>query len=85
MKRANGLLWRDGRQVRAVIQAKTKKRMVELVQQVNGNFRMSDLNTYFSMCWGRPATESIGNDCEEEGVWWTTESDYRDGNYVKVV
>ena len=85
MKRANGWLFdKNGKQVSAVVQAKTKKRMVELLIQVKVNLTMKHLNTYWHMCWGTPATKSIGDDCQEEGVWMTSDLDH-DKNYKKVI
>jgi hypothetical protein len=69
MKKANGNIMAGSKQRHAVVQAKTKKRQAELLQQVDSMFTPYYLNGWWSQgAWGNVAEEQIG-DIQEEGVW----------------
>jgi len=69
MKKANGRIMVSGKQHHTVVQAKTFKRCVELLDEVGSQTTMTYFNSHWSKgCWGDAAEKQLGNP-EEEGVW----------------
>jgi len=84
MQRANGAIIIDGKQCYTVVQAKTKKRMVELLnEKSSGTFSLHTLNNWWSFCWGNDATKQLGN-IETEGVWSTDGMSFNNREYAKL-
>lgn len=78
MKYANGCMYVKGKQVSGFVCAKTYKRALELLKEIDLSFNMSHFNNYWSKC-GNDLMKSLAKD--SEGVWVTTGTQNRD--YVK--
>ena len=80
MKQANGMKIVDGKQVQAFAQAKTKKRIAEML----GDRNTHNINEYWSWTWN-DGMKAVGGD--QEGLWvskdsgWHTE--YKDYKKIK--
>ena len=62
-------MWYEGDMVCALVQAKTFKRMVEVIQTIDSSMSMNYFRNYwFTGMWGNDGDKQLG-DTQEEGLW----------------
>lgn len=81
MKQVNGNIFIRGQQRKAFAQAKTKKRILELIQKISPVTSIYELKVYWSPIMNDRMKAIAG---DQEGVWVTKTRNYHDEEYDKL-